>query len=392
MKRIGLYLGFPPHGGGAFQYASSMLAALRCLPAVDYRAVVAHAHPAWLRWLGRDLPKIESHLVTIDSRDAVVQLLLRLGLPASTWRRLALHIGGLERQLASLSCDLWFFPAQDYLAYAMPGRTVGTIHDLMHRHQPDFPEVSALGLYHRRERHYRNMCASAAAILVDSQTGKQHVEDAYGPAPERIHVLPYVAPLYINSLGAPSDFDKRYHLPAQYLFYPAQLWSHKNHVRLVEALASARNQLPTLSLVLAGSEKNNGPAIHEIVRRLGLSDAVVFLGYVPDDDMAELYRRSMGLVMPTFFGPTNLPPLEAMATGTPMALSDIYAMREQSGDAAIYFDPSSIDSITKAIISLVSDDALRQRLITAGQARYVQLSQLRFNEHFLAILRTVITS
>lgn len=392
MKRIGLYLGFPPHGGGAFQYASSMLAALRSLPTSDYQAVVAHAHPAWLRWLDQETAGIESHQVRPGARDAIARLLLRLGLPASMWRSVALRIGGMERQLTSLACDLWLFPAQDYLSYAMPGPAIGTIHDLMHRHERAFPEVSALGLYHRRERHYRNMCASASAILVDSQIGKQHVRDAYDLASERIHVLPYVAPAYINGIGVPTGFDERYRLPTQYLFYPAQLWRHKNHVRLVEALALARHRLPALSLVFAGSEKNNGAAIHETAKRLGLSDSVIFLGYVPDADMAELYRRSVGLVMPTFFGPTNLPPLEAMATGTPMALSDIYAMREQSRDAAIYFDPSSVDSIVEAIVSLVSDDALRQHLITAGQVRHAQLSQSRFNEQLLAILRTVIPS
>lgn len=386
MKRIGLYLGFPPHGGGAFQYATSMLAALRALPAADYRAVVAHAHPAWAERLQGDSIGMESHAVAPDSRDSAIRLLLRLGLPARAWRAIAPYIGGVERQLTRLGCDVWIFPAQDHLAYSMPGPTIGTIHDLMHRYEPSFPEVSALGLYSRRERHYRNTCRNAAAILVDSQTGKQHVLDAYGIANERVHVLPYVAPPYIYQKNIPREFDERYHLPSQYLFYPAQFWQHKNHLNLIRALAIARERLPDLSLVLAGSPKNNSRAMKEAVYRLGISSAVIMLGYVPDDDMAELYRRSQGLIMPTFFGPTNIPPLEAMATGTPMALSDIYAMREQSREAAIYFDPASVDAIAEAMIKLVEDVDCRASLVENGTARSVELSQSTFNDRFASIL------
>ncbi|WP_337054508.1 glycosyltransferase family 1 protein [Pseudoxanthomonas sp. USHLN014] len=388
MKRIGLYLGFPPQGGGAFQYAASLLVALRALPTADYRAVVAHAHPAWAERLQRDSIGIESHAVAPDRRDTAIRLLLRLGMPARTWRRaLASRIGGVERQLTRLGCDIWIFPAQDYLAYSMPGPTIGTIHDLMHRYEPSFPEVSALGLYSRRERHYLNTCRNATAILVDSQTGKQHVLDAYGIADDRIHILPYVAPPYIHQRDAPLGFDERYRLPTQYLFYPAQFWQHKNHVNLIRALAVAKKKLPALSLVLVGSPKNNSKAMKEEVYGLGMSSAVTILGYVPDDDMAELYRRSQGLIMPTFFGPTNIPPLEAMATGTPMALSDIYAMREQSREAAIYFDPASVDAIAAAMIKLVEDVSTRGRLLANGTARSAELSQSAFNDRFASILR-----
>jgi glycosyltransferase involved in cell wall biosynthesis len=391
MKRIGLYLDFPPHGGGAFQYATSILAALHALPATEYQPVVAHAHSSWAQWLTIESSRMETHLVTTSMRDAAARLLLRFGLPASIWRNVALRIGGMERQLASFQCDIWIFPAQDYLSYSMPGPTIGTIHDLMHRHERDFPEVSALGLYRRRERHYRNMCSHARAILVDSRTGKRHVHDAYDIASERIHVLPYVAPSYIHESVAPSGFDQRYELPSSYFFYPAQLWQHKNHIRLVEALALARRRIPGLCLVFAGSEKNNGYSIRTTVEKLGLSDAVTFLGYVPDEDMAELYRRSEGLVMPTFFGPTNIPPLEALATGTPMALSDIYAMREQSGDAAIYFDPSCVNSLAEAMIALASNETLRKNLISQGRKRNAELTQDRFNERFAEILHRAIT-
>ena len=83
-----------------------------------------------------------------------------------------------------------------------------------------------------------------------------------------------------------------------------------------------------------------------------LEERVTFLEYVSDELMASLYHYSSGLIYPSFFGPTNIPPLEARAMNKPMALSDIYAMREQSGSAAIYFNPNDAGQIASAMRDL----------------------------------------
>lgn len=392
MKRIGLYLGFPPEGGGAFQYAQCMLAAMAALPPEDYQVIVAHAHPAWPVHLSAFGSRVRAIEVTPSFFDRCGRMALRLGLPLATWHAVAPRLRGSERTLLDQNCDIWCFPAQDYLAYSLPAPTVGTIHDLMHRHEAHFPEVSSWGLYRRRETHYKNMCRHAQAILVDSMVGKEHVMTAYCIQAERVHVLPYAAPEYIRSTTPPSDFNERYQLPEQFLFYPAQFWQHKNHERLLEALALARRKYPQISLVLAGSDKNSKSGVLATIARLGLGDAVQFLGYVPDEYMSELYRRASGLVMPTFFGPTNIPPLEAMTVGCPMAVSDIYAMREQSGDAAIYFDPLSVQEIASAIDELVGNTELRLHMIAEGSKRATDVTQSTFNERFQDIIKSVLST
>jgi glycosyltransferase involved in cell wall biosynthesis len=391
MKRIGLYLAFPPDGGGSFQYADSILAAAAALPTEDFEIVVVHAHIEWDKRVADSGRQISIVKVEPSISDWVARLLLRVGLPLAIWHGLAPYIGGIERKLLQQRCDLWLFPAQDRLSYTLPSATVGTIHDLMHIHEPSFPEVSASLMHRRRERLYRNMCARSRAILVDSETGKSHVLAAYSTDPSRIYVLPYTAPSYIRASSAPLDFDVRYPLPAQYVFYPAQLWQHKNHVRLIEALAIVRRHHPELHLVLAGSGKNADDQIRAAILRLGLDDAVHHLGYVEDAYMGELYRRSLGLVMPTFFGPTNIPPLEAMATGTPMALSRVYAMQAQSGDAAIYFDPKSTEEMASAVIELVGSAEARKRMIDAGRERFRALDQNAFNAQFERIMKTIVS-
>lgn len=390
MKRLGIYLGFPPEGGGAFQYAHSVLVAASELAQDGIEVVAAHAHPAWKPRIEAFAGRIEALPVPKGAGETLVPLLLRLGFPASAWRRLAPALHPLVRNLRRAHCDAWMFPAQDYLAYAMPGTTIGVIHDLMHRHERRFPEVSSFGLHRRRERHYANLCAHARAVLVDSRLGRQHVVDAYRADPAKVHVLPFIAPPYMHTIRDPDDFDRRFQLPSQYLFYPAQFWQHKNHAGLFDALARIRAQRPELHLVLAGSTKNVDVAA--LAAASGLSDRVHVLGYVPDEYIPGLYRRAQALVMPTFFGPTNIPPLEAMAAGCPAAVSDIYAMREQLGDAALYFDPAEPASIASAILRISGDATLRAELVERGHALTRERSQSGFNDTFRTIIARVGTT
>lgn len=390
MKRIGLYLGFPPQGGGAFQYSQSVLEALASLPASRYAIAIAHSHPAWTGRLARYGDRLTHFELHEGRTEYLVRAALRFGLPLPLWRWVAPRLHPFTQRILDAGCDLWVFPAQDAWTYAIPTSALGVIHDLMHRYERRFPEVSSFGLHRRRERHYRRLCRQAQGILVDSEVGKRQVMESYGLSPERLHVLPFVAPAYIQADRDPEGFDQRYRLPAQFIFYPAQFWGHKNHIRLLRALASVRAWVPDLHLVLAGSKKNAYFRVQKEIERLGLGERVQQLGYVPDEDMGALYRRALALVMPTFFGPTNIPPLEAMAVGCPMAVSSIYAMPEQVGDAALLFDPRSEEEIAQAILRLATDADIRRRLAEAGLTRAALWGQAQFNERLRDIIETVL--
>ena len=113
---------------------------------------------------------------------------------------------------------------------------------------------------------------------------------------------------------------------------------------------------------------------------------IQFLGYVPDSDMPGLYKRARALVMPTFFGPTNIPPLEAFAAGAPAATSDIYAVRDQLGDAALWFDPRSTDQIRDTLVQLWTDDALCADLVARGQKHAENRGRPQFNARLAEIV------
>lgn len=378
MKKIGLFLESAPSGGGMFQYCQSLLDAVAALPSDRFTVVVGYTSELWLELLK------DYHVQTVYvphgewGRASSIALTV-LGLPMGLWRKLCPLFYPLAQTLIKARCDLWIFPSQNVLSNLVPVPALVSIHDLMHRYERRFPEASSIPQYIGREHLFSRICRWAKGILVDSETGKKQVIEAYGADKGQIHILPYIAPKYMRSAETPPDFDSRYLLPAKYIFYPAQFWEHKNHKQLIMAMAGLKHELPDLKLVLAGSKKNAFDAVMNLVRERGLTDDVVFLGYVTDADMPELYRRARALVMPTYYGPTNIPPLEAFTVGCPVAISGIYGMPEQVGDAALLFNPDSVDGIADCIRALWTDDQLCSRLAIKGKERAAGWGEKQFN-------------
>ena len=208
----------------------------------------------------------------------------------------------------------------------------------------------------------------SSVLLVDSLVGKQHVIESYQTTGEKIYPLPYIAPAYIYNEPERANFDSRYKLPKKF-FYPAQFWMHKNHIRLINSIRNLTGQFPDIALVLSGSKRHNFKIVQKYVIDHGLENNILFVGYIPDEDISGVYKRARALVMPTFFGPTNIPPLEAMASGCPAVLSDIFGMKEQSGEAALYFDPLSEKDMAEKIKKVWIDDSLIENLKKAGLKR-----------------------
>lgn len=164
-----------------------------------------------------------------------------MGLPLYFWRACSRFLLPDVKKIIAEKCDLWIFPAQDTWSYILPVPALSVIHDLMHRYENRFPEVSSGFMYIQRELHFKNACRYSKGILVDSEVGKHHAMESYHIDEELIYILPYIAPSYIEQ--EEEDFEKtsKYNLPSKFFFYPAQFWKHKNHERLVR---SAGNLLP----------------------------------------------------------------------------------------------------------------------------------------------------
>ncbi len=396
--RIGIHPSLKPHDGGIYQYAVTMLNELHQLSLRgdlrDEFVVFAHnpddavlkrlTHPQWSIKPFRPPWAARSQFKPEDRPDP--------DLPGQQ--------PDMGEWLRERGVDWMIYPSPHRLSFEAGVPFVMAIHDLQHQLQPEFPEVSADGEWERREYLFRNAARSATLLIADSESGREDIMNCYGEwgvTPDGVAVLPYL-PACVSDVDAAHragvSIRQRYRLPARYLFYPAQFWPHKNHVRLVEAIGLLRKEYDLcVPLVLTGSL--NG-AHRERVRievesrkhTLGVAELVIMLGYVGDEDMAGLYRGADGLVMPTFFGPTNIPVLEAWAQDCPVLTSDIRGIREQIGDAAVLVDPRQVNSIAEGIRRLWSNEELRRMLIDRGRERLAAYTPQDYRNRLLAIVET----
>ena len=388
LRRIGLFLGVTPRMGGVFPYSRCLLDAVAALPRERYAAVAAYTDPAWeepVAAAGLDALRIRWPRWTFG----LGTLFTLSSIPVPWWRPCMPLVDPAAAAVVRARCDLWVFTTYSFVCYQMPVSSVGIVHDLMHRYERRFRVDNPPRVRYWRERVFRRMCRRTRALLADSELGRRQLVESYGADDSRIFALPFVAPPNMAD-AVPAGFDARYRLPGKFVFYPAQFWEHKNHARLIRAAAALRAELPDLHLVLAGGRRGAYAEVRALVNRLNLDQRVTFMGFVPDDDLVELYRRARALVFPSFYGPTNIPPLEAFAVGCPVAASRVYAMPEQIGEAGLLFDPHSVEEIAGAIRRVWTDDALCRELARRGRERAAQWGPAEFARRFAGIVDDIL--
>jgi len=293
----------------------------------------------------------------------------------------------LEQLCKEAGVEFMWFVGAEAVQIDLPYMAI--VWDLQHRLQPWFPEVSANGTWRQRETFYGEYLRRATYIIAGTEAGRLEIERFYQVTSNRIKILPHPTPAFALN-AKPTDVDallKKYGLRSNYLFYPAQFWSHKNHANLLLAAAELkRAQQIDLPLVFVGSDKGNEEYLRTFAAQLKPSIDVAFLGFVPLEDLVALYRGAFALAYVTFFGPENLPPLEAFALGCPVIASDVSGAREQLGDAALFVDPRNPAEIAAAIKSLHDNDNLRRQIIDKGRARAERWTATEFVRGVFAAL------
>ena len=233
--------------------------------------------------------------------------------------------------------------------------------DIGHWSTYAFPELCANGEYEERSAFYTNVLPKALLVCCESEAGKQELLQYTNLNEDKIEVVPLFAGNCVNITLAEkeqSEILKQYGLEKEkFFFYPAQFWAHKNHTNLLKAFAIFSEKYAEYKLVLVGADKGNLGYVKQKAEELKIADKVVFPGFVPQEHINTFYKNAAALTMVTFFGPTNMPPLEAMELGCPIIATDIKGHREQLGDAAIYIDALDVKSIAAAMEEMVSKRA-----------------------------------
>ncbi|MGH3066927.1 MAG: glycosyltransferase family 4 protein [Gaiellaceae bacterium] len=320
----------PTDLGGSETYARQLVRALARKGTHDYAVLVpAHAKDA-----AEGLPAIEVRDPPIGRRGPS-------RIPAmafSAWRTRA------------LSSELETFDVVHYaLTVPIPrtqAPTVVTLHDIQHR---DLPEFFGAARRSFRRVAYDRAAREATVVVVTSEFVRERALELLGLEPGRVRVIPLAID---HTRFRPGDEERE-----PFILYPARPWPHKNHPRLFEAFAALRATRPKLRLVLTGGG---------LERLDPLPEGVESLGVVSSTELESLYRRAACLVYPSLYEGFGMPPLEAMASGCPVAASNAGAIPEVCADAAALFDPLDVDSIAAGILET---DERRAELVERGLAR-----------------------
>ena len=327
-------------------------------------------------------------LAEIDDRNRYTIYLAEAG-AAAEWReafasrhknfeiRLLPKPTPLIRVPVFLAYELWRRPVDVlHVQYTAPPfcrvPVVATIHDLAFEHMPEtFTRRGSFQL----KLTVRRTAQRAVRIATVSEYSRQDLLRTYQLSPEKVAVTYNGVDSYFTAEASPNevaDIRQRFGISRNYLLAVGSLQPRKNLIRLIRAYAKLRseNENFTPQLVIVGRKLWLADEIFAEVRQrhadyLGADD-VILTGYASDQDLPKLYRQATAFVYPSLFEGFGLPPVEAMACGTPVVTSNVSSLPEVTGDAALLVDPLDQSSIESALLKIVGDEALRARLREQG--------------------------
>ncbi len=296
------------------------------------------------------------------------------------WEQIALPI-----QVKLHKLDI-LFSAGMTAPFFCPARSILLIHDLQHVNMPE--NFSRLQLFFLRTIVYLSAKRADRLIAISNKV-KDDIIRHYNIDGSRISVVYHAADTDLFRPASERDIEsvrKKYGLPERYILYIATSLPHKNYERLLEAykrvrdagstrgVGSTRGAEEGLKLVLIGSRDYGHDVIAGKIRELGLDTDVLFLGWLPFEDMAPIYSAATAFVFPSLHEGFGLPVLEAFASGVPVVCSNIAPVTEVAGDAALLVDPLCVEAIANGILRVLNEDGLRKRLVSAGLARAAAFS------------------
>ena len=259
-----------------------------------------------------------------------------------------------------LKADIVWSPHSS-LSYIPQIPHIMTVHDVIYWRLPEYIPNWKVGIYVKL---LKKSILRANKIITVSQFSAQEIENIFNIPAKSISVI------YNSSSKLAvkhSDFEEQ----EKYIFYEGGLDIRKNVPQLIEAFRIIAPKFPELQLYIAGNyfESPLIPDISALIAQYNLEDRVKLLGYISDEDMIKYIQQAEILVYPSLYEGFGIPIIEGWSLGTPVITSNIGAMKEVGGDAAVLINPNSAKSIAKGIQSILQDDLLRQSLIYKGYER-----------------------
>jgi glycosyltransferase involved in cell wall biosynthesis len=351
--------------------------------AIDARKLRDYGIGTYVRNLLRQLARHDDgHEYVVFSRDADFEFVSGLG---PRFRPLLEEAANYSiREQFALPIDLRreaidLFHAPHYVLPPLtPCRSVVTIHDCIHLRFPQYLP-SRLGYAYARGQMWAATHRAARVITV-SEASKRDILRYFRVPEGKIDVIYNAIDERFWQAPDPAEIDRvrqRYQLTAPFVLYAGNIKPHKNLERLIESFHLLRQNSPELKdvqLLIIGDEVSKYATLRRAVHRHKLHKHVRFFGFVRDQTLAALYRLANVFVFPSLYEGFGLPPLEAMASGTPVIVSNVSSLPEVVGDAALMIDPYEPNEIAEAMRRVLTDESLRSRLQLRGLARAREFS------------------
>lgn len=272
-----------------------------------------------------------------------------------------------EIYFKKLDIDLVYFIDTNILSYFMEDiNFIITVWDMCHRDYIEFPELRYK--FDITEILYTYVLKKAIAIIVETDTTKKYMMQRYGIDNRRIYVSKFVPTLLSTKEIKILDVKGQFQIKNDYIFYPAQLIPEKNHVYILDAIKILKEQYKyIIDVVFTGSDFGNLDYILNYSDKIGIKEQIHYLGFVENKVIPNLYKQSLALVMPTYGGYSNLPPIEAFSLEVPVFYSDLEGLREQVSDAAILINLNDPGDLAIKLIKLIKGEISKDKLIENGK-------------------------
>jgi len=272
--------------------------------------------------------------------------------------------------IRQIDCDVVHIPHLFGIPRRLPCPYVMTVHDVL-EHMASANDRSGL----RRVLHFqltRQVLKGAERIFAVSKFTKSEIEKLFGIAPDHIDVVyNAIDERFLHGHASEADrqfLAERYQVNYPFLLYAGRISPHKNVVRIIEAFSALKAELdkegryPGLKLIIIGDELSKHPDLRRTVIRGGVQNDVRFLGFIPIEVLRIFYDAAKIFVFPSLYEGFGLPPLEAMAHGTPVLASNTSSLPEVVGNAAVLVNPENVFEIMRALHRVLTDQNLREKM------------------------------
>jgi glycosyltransferase involved in cell wall biosynthesis len=293
--------------------------------------------------------------------------------------------------LKKLNCDLVHIPNLFSVPRALPCRYVMTVHDMQEHMSRARQPGGFWGNWHLQMT--RRVLRGATRIFAVSQFTRTEIQKLFDISGARVEVVyNAIDERFLRGHASMADREliaQRYQVNYPFLLYAGRISPHKNVVRMIEAFSALKAELektqayPDLKLIIIGDDLSGNPDLRRTVVRSGVQNDVRFLGFVPIETLRIFYDAAKIFVFPSLYEGFGLPPLEAMAHGTPVVASNVSSLPEVVGNAAVLVNPENVFEIMRALHRVLTDQPLRDRMKERG---YEQVSRFSWDASVRRVL------